>query len=137
MEEPDRPGRLDLHANRNVPYLKTAVTFRGPDFTGATFRVQVRLLPQSSGAPLIDLSSASVSGDRLLIAASVIDGLIVTDVRFFIDRASIDAILPWPANGLEPDTPVKLYWDMTISGPTVNLSRWLEGNFFIHEGVTR
>jgi hypothetical protein len=65
------PGRLPLGGDRWTPFVRT-LTFEGLDFTGATFKLQVRDRKDGGQlrADLATVGSASAEGVRLIYAGT-------------------------------------------------------------------
>lgn len=65
------PLRYDLGADRGISFVQP-LSFLGYDFTGATYRAQVRLVPDATGSPLISLTTVTTNaqGIKLLYAGS-------------------------------------------------------------------
>ncbi|MDF1506370.1 hypothetical protein PYV61_25675, partial [Roseisolibacter sp. H3M3-2] len=66
------PGQLALSADRWTPFVQTLV-FIGADLSGVGAKLQVRLVADTPGAPLIGLElvgAANVQGLRLLYAGT-------------------------------------------------------------------
>lgn len=149
------PGRLPLGGDRWTPFVRT-LTFEGIDLTGAAFAMQVRLKPDTPGAPLVDLStvaSASAQGVRLIyggtdtvanhIAAGRLlaapKGLLSTDnlalslVGIRINETTMEG-LP-AADEVGNDAP--LAWDMHITPASGTKEKYLYGPFTVRAGVTQ
>lgn len=129
------PGTVPITVYRNTPFADS-VRFVGLDFTGATFAMQVRLQKAAEGDPLIDLAGATAGSEGLSVIVAEEDGVDVSTVTIQIDEATIDACLPWPANGQKAGTDVELFYDLVITGGGLPKTRWIEGAFIIREGVT-
>lgn len=114
--------------------LATTMRFDGADLTGATFRLQVRLLANAPGAPLVDLqtvTSAAAEGVRL-IGVETIDGRPVSTLGIRINETTMEGL---PFTGEMGDSSL-LAWDMQIT-PAGGLKRkWVGGDFIVEPGVT-
>lgn len=135
-----RPGSLDLDAYRWAPFDET-IEFVAFDFTGATLAMQVRLYRDAEGDPLIGLGGAEPPEEGLSVAVATVEGVTVSTIRILIDEATIEALLPFPENGLPAgiDQPpdVELAYDIVITGGGLPKTRWLQGKFTIHAGATQ
>jgi hypothetical protein len=131
------PGTWPLTVYRNAPFVETIAEFEAIDFTGATFAMQVRDYRDAEGAALIDLAGATAGTQGISCAVTTDgDGVPTSFVTVQIDKATIDATRPWPANGQKANTDVKLFYDLKITGGGYPETRWLQGLFTIEAGVT-
>lgn len=130
------PGQLDIRANRWAPFVYS-IDFEGYDFSAATFAMQVRMFRDGTGAALIDLTNATAGTEGISATVATSGGVDTTTVVIRIDEATLDAVLPYPASGQEPDTDVALRWDIQITPTGGDKARWLEGVFTIAAGVTQ
>lgn len=66
------PSRLDLSGDRGLWFVSDPLVFVDDDFTGATFRMQVRQTPDASGTPLADLATvtSAIEGIELTYAGT-------------------------------------------------------------------
>lgn len=136
MIPPYQPARCDLVANRWVPFDYTLVLY-GADLTGASFQAQFRLYPDATGAPLIDLANAAPAAQGLSVSVATVDTIATSKIRICIDEVSLEQLLPFPSNGLEPGTSLDLAWDMLISRADLRKARWFEGTVTLRPGVTQ
>jgi hypothetical protein len=127
------PARGDLTAYRWAPFDET-IPFEGVDFTGGTFAMEVRAY-RDSPASLLTLAMANPQGISVTVATS--NGLPTSNVRIRINEATIEALLPFPASGVEPGQSVDLVYDLVITTSALGKRRWLEGAFIIQPGVTQ
>lgn len=130
------PARADLTARRYQPFI-LIVDAVGQDWTGADLKLQVRATQSAPGAALIDLSVAAAGSEGLSISVATTLGIPTTTLTIQIDEATLTATTPYPGNGLEPNTPVSLRYDLVVTPSGGIKQRWLEGAFIIVEGVTR
>lgn len=130
------PGSLPLTVQRNAPYLPSTIDFVGYDFTGGTFALQVRAYRGAAGSALLSLTNQTAGTQGLSVTTSEDEGVTTSHLQIQIDEATIDALLPAVSNGQKAGTDVALYYDLIITGGGVGKTRWLEGSFTIHEGVT-
>ncbi len=85
---------LTLDVWRNDDVYEFPLRVRGPDLTGIAMRAQVRLAPDTPGAPLIDLAlttNGNAEGIRLA-GVSTIDGVITNDVRIRLNKSTRQAL---------------------------------------------
>lgn len=125
-------ARLPITADRYTPCLRTLI-FRGIDLRGKTLRMQVRLVGDTPGQPLVDLGSvdnAQAQGLALLTVEQ--DGEIpVSTVQIRINELTMERL---PYSG-ELGSATALAYDMiaTIGGDKRVL---MGGPFVIEAGVT-
>jgi hypothetical protein len=66
-----QPTNIDLHVWRNSDFpadpFTVAVNGVPTDLTGAVLKMQVRVRPDAGGDPILSLTSADASGNRMLI----------------------------------------------------------------------
>lgn len=147
-------GRYDIGADRWVACIRT-FAFVGLDFTGATFIAQVRLTPDATGSPLVNLAtvgSLASEGICLLyagtdtitnhIAAGRISevpsgytgasSVALSQLGFRINETTMEA-LPFPA---ERGDDAILAWDMQITPSGGIKDKYLGGTFTVRAGVT-
>ena len=132
------PGTLNLTVQRWAPYVATPFIFEGLDFSAATFAMQVRQYRDAEGDPLISLVGAAAGSEGISCAVTTDgDGVDWSYLTVQIDEATIEAVLPWPANGQKANTDVSLYYDLVITGGGYPKTRWVQGSFIIQAGVTQ
>lgn len=129
------PATKDITVLRNVPWVY-AIEFRGVDFTNMSFAFQVRLYRGAAGDPLIDLSMAAVGSEGISLDVDLSGDLPVSTLTLNIPESTLDGVTP-PA-GTKAGTDPVLYYDLksTDADGAFIQSRWLEGKFTIHEGIT-
>lgn len=125
------PGIVNLRAYRNTSFIKT-ITVPSYDFSSATFAAHVRLYKDAAGAALITLANATVGlqGFSCTYAATT------STIIMRVNEATIDALLPFPGNGVKQGADVVLYWDMHVTGGGLEKTRLIQGTFTIEPGVT-
>lgn len=128
------PARGDLTAYRWVPFDET-IAFEGVDFTGGTCAMEVRAYRDAPGAALLTLATANPQG--LSITPIITNGIPTSNVRIRINEATLEALLPFPASGVEPGQPVILAYDLVITTTALGKRRWVEGAFIIQPGATQ
>jgi hypothetical protein len=131
------PGTLALTVQRGTPFVYR-IDFPGLDLTTAGLAAQVRLYRDQPGAALISLGAAQPLAEGLSVeTASDADGVPTSTLQIRINETTIEQLLPFPQNGLEPAQPVELAWDLHLTISPVGKRRWIEGPFTISPGVTR
>ena len=130
------PGTLPLTVQRGTPFVYR-IDFPGLDLTSAGLAAQVRLYRDQPGAPLIDLAKAQPLSEGLSVTTISDAGVPTSTLQIRINETTIEGLLPFPQNGLEPSEPVKLAWDLHLTISPVGKRRWIEGPFTISPGVTR
>jgi hypothetical protein len=151
------PGRYDIAADRWVACIRT-FTFRGVDFTGATFAAQVRVLPDAGGSPLVNLATVGslaaegisliyggtdtitnhITAGRLLEVPDGYvagDSLALSEVGFRINETTMEG-LPMPPSEDSGDA-MPLAWDMHITPSGGIKDKYLGGTFTVRAGVTQ
>lgn len=127
-----RTAHLPIVADRYEACVRTII-FRGLDLRGVPLRSQVRLLPDTPGAPLADLQSTmNGNAEGLRVVDFTIDaGVSVTTIEFVVNESTVEAM---PYQG-EVGAPAVLAYDLqaTIAG---RKRRLLAGPFVILAGVT-
>jgi len=114
--------------------LATTIRFAGVDLTGAEFRLQVRLLPNTPGGALVDLAtvaSAAAEGVRL-IGVEMIDGNPVSMVGIRINETTMEGL---PFTGELGDDSV-FAWDMQVTPAGGLKAKWIGGDFIVEAAVT-
>ena len=130
-----KPGKLAITANRWEPFDDT-IDFVGYDFTGATFTLQVRLYPDATGDPLINLANADPPAAGLSVTVATTEGVPTSTLRIIIAEATIEGLFP-TGSGQEAGADVKLAWALHITPSGGTKRRWLEGDFIIHAGANQ
>jgi hypothetical protein len=127
-------GRRDLVANRWEPFVHT-IDFEGFNFTGATFIMQVRLMRDAPGSPLVDLGTVGGVGTEgiTLTGVATVNGASVSSVSIRINEATVEGL---PAAG-EIGDDLDLFYDLQITPAGGVKYRALEGAFTVHAGVTK
>lgn len=129
----DQVGRLSLGGRRYQAYSKT-IRLVGVDLTGASFRMEVRMLPNTPGAPLLALGTvgtAAAEGIRL-VSVEQVDGQPVSTLGLRVNKSSMEAL---PFSGELGDDSAFAY-DLMVD-PSGGLEQvWLAGPFVAQAGVT-
>jgi hypothetical protein len=129
----DNYARQPLGGFRFQPYAKT-LRFVGVDLTGATFRMQARLVANTPGAPLFDLqtvTTAAAQGVRL-ISVETIDGVKVSSVGIRINKTTMENL---PFTGELGDDSSFAY-DLQVNTAGGLPQVWLAGEFWALAAVT-
>lgn len=121
------PARDDVRAYRWATFAEP-FPIVGIDLTGATAAMQVRAYPDAPGAAL---ATATVA-----IGVTTDDGVTTSTLTATIAEATIEALLPFPANGTEPGAELRLAYDIVVTTSALGKRRWIEGAFIIVPGVT-
>jgi hypothetical protein len=123
------PGPLPLVAQRHVPFVyEIECEF---DLTGATLDMHIRLLPDTPGAALVDLSPAAAGLEGL----SMVHAAGYSTITIQIDEATMEDEdkIP-PAN--EPGEDVVLYYDLHVTPSGGVKAVYFAGTFTVEPGVT-
>lgn len=155
----EQPAKIDLHADHFVACIRT-IAFLGYDFTGATFKLQVRQLPDTSGTPLADLATVTLStaeGVRLIYGGTdtinnhitagrlkaIPDGytgtqsVALSQLGIRINETTMDAMpLPQAPDGDLGDDQI-FYWDLLITPSGGVKDKFAGGKFVVRAGVTQ
>lgn len=128
------PARADLPIYR-WQENDIGIPFRGVDMTDAPASLEVRVKRDEPGAPLLRLVNA-VGVQGLSWSVVMIDNVTISTLRILIAESTIEAMLPYPANGREPNDNVVLEYALHITKPPeLKKKRWLEGRFIIIPGA--
>ncbi|MEG3152990.1 hypothetical protein U1769_24115 [Sphingomonas sp. ZT3P38] len=136
MAGPTEPGSVDLRVNRWVPF-DDMIGIEGADLSDATMLMQVRAYRDAPGDPLISLVNAAPPAQGLSVSAETVEGMPTSTIRIMINETTIEGLLPFPANGVEPGADVVLVWDLLLSKTGFTKARWFEGAFIIVPGATQ
>lgn len=123
---------LHIAADRYTPCVRV-LTVKGLDLRSPGLRMQVRLSPDTPGAPMIDLGA--VDNPRAeglaLLSVETVDGLVTSIVQIRINESTMKRL---PFSG-EPGDATPLQYDMiaVVSGDKRVLAR---GAFTVDAGVT-
>jgi len=154
------PAQIDLVADRNVRYDDNFV-FLGVDWTGSTFKVQVRLIRDTTGTPLLNWTSPDgvvlSYGGTATVATHVTAGRLVggsgedsiyaminpaTGVPYVgSDNLTLSVIFvdllanafPFPD---ERGDDLTTYYDILRIPPSGNNELIMRGKFIVRAGVT-
>lgn len=130
------PGTLPLTVQRGTPFVYR-IDFPGLDLSDAGLAAQVRLYRDQPGDPLIRLVGAQPLAEGLSVVTNSAAGVPTSTLQIRINETTIEELLPFPQNGLEPAEAVTLAWDLHLTISPVGKRRWIEGPFTISPGVTR
>lgn len=125
------PGRYPIEAARHTPF-DDPLTFRGIDLTGAVMKAQVRV-EKDGGEIKADLDTVLTPETEglYLVSAGLVDGVMTSEVRMWIDEATMKAMTPAPDQGED----VILYWDLHITPAGGVKQVYLYGTFTVLAGV--
>lgn len=129
------PKLLNFDIQRKSPFVES-IRCRGLDFTDATLAMQFRQYRGAEGDPLIDLANTDADTEGLWVVVTEEDGLPVSEIFFQIDKATVLATLPWPANGQKSETDVTLRYDLKVTGGGLTDQPLVHGTATIRERVT-
>lgn len=148
-----KPAKIDIRADRHVPFVRV-LAFVGFDFTGATFKMEVRRYNDEPGTALLTLTTQTtdVQGVRLAYAASdtvqnhIAAGRLrkappgldastavwLSQVKIRIDKTNVVG-LPSPEElGEDWDGA----WDLHITPSGGDEDRYAGGKFAVEAGAT-
>jgi len=151
------PVYYDIWGDRGVA-LKEKISIVGRDFTGASFRAQVRLFADAPGAPLITPTVALTYGGTDTVANHITAGRLTKDVYNYINVSTdakfqptdsvpmslIEVSVP-AASMVSPGVPAAdelgddrpMYWDLLIDPTGAELEdKWVYGKFVVRGTVT-
>lgn len=152
------PGRYNIAADRWVACIRT-LTFIGYDFTGGTFLMQVRAVPDVAGTPPINLSTVTLStaeGVRLIyggtatVTAHIAAGrmtqaeadalgysgatsVTLTQLGIRINETTMEG-MPFPDERGDDWVGV---WDMHITPSGGIKDKYIGGDFTVRAGATQ
>lgn len=132
------PVTLNLTAQRWAAYVETPIAFEGRDYSEATLAMQLRQYRDATGSPLVSLTTQD-AGTQGLSCVVTTDGddNPTSWITIQIDEATLEAVLPWPANGQKANTDVVLFHDLVITGGGHAKRRRAAGTFTIQPGATQ
>ena len=129
--------RFDLTASKRVPFVGTFAIV-GPDWSGASYAMQLRASEGSTGTALVSLATASAGSQGISAAYDATYDLPdettapATEVTVRISESTIEALsLADPS-----DEPLELWYDLHITPSGGDKLRYMGGRFFIEPGVT-
>jgi hypothetical protein len=136
---------LPLLAYKRVPFLEpdgATIVIIGPNWSGATFKMELRNNPGDTGTALLTLNNAAAGSQGISAtyasSYSYVDAqgqpatAPATKVLIQIDEATIEALLL----GTPPDKPLELVYDLHIAPSGEPKRVYCEGAFTIKPGVT-
>lgn len=130
------PAQEDLRVYRWAPVVE-AFPFEGLDMSGATFALEVRLYRDAPGISLLSLGNAASNAQGISLTIEEDEDVPTSVVQVRINETTLERLLPFPGNGLEPGEEVRLSYDLQITMPDFGKRRWVEGAFIIVPGVTQ
>ncbi|HEX8382460.1 MAG TPA: hypothetical protein VF592_03695 [Sphingomonas sp.] len=132
------PVAETLIAYRWQPYVEL-IEISGLDLGAAGVTLQVRAYPDAPGEPLIHINRNDNPNAEGIAVAFVeqVDGLSTYTLQLRINETSLEALLPYPGNGLEPGRPLELAYDLVIDAAGLPKSRWMTGTFLLVPGANQ
>lgn len=125
-------GRLSVLVNRWQPNF-IEIDFVGYDFTGATFKSEVRDYWDAPDPARIVLSNAPAGTQGISVAVVTTDSIPTSTVTLQFDETTIEGLPFSNPRGTDPE----FVWDLTIDPTVGEKLRWLEGPFVVHGGSTQ
>lgn len=126
------PGMYGWTVFRWQP-AKLTVDFVGYDFTGATFKSEVRAYRDAPDSALISLANAASPTQGISVSVVTTDGVPTSTVEIRIDEATIEGLPFTNPRG----TDWQAVWDLVITPSGGTKARWLEGTFTVRGGATQ
>lgn len=129
----DNVARVTL-GGRRYQVCTRSVRIVGVDLTGASFRMEVRLAPNTPGIPLVALgtvTTGAAEGVRL-IGVETVDGKPVSTLGLRVNKSTMEAM---PFTGELGDDSVFAY-DLMVTPAGGVEQAWLAGDFVVQAGVT-
>lgn len=128
------PASFAITVWRNSPLrlpfrMIEKITRQPLPLTGNRVWLQVREYAGAEGVPLLDLSTAAATGDRIEVIDSALCSLAIT-----VAEATLDD-LPWPLVGRDRP-PLVLAYDLRYGPSGSEVVMW-EGEWILKTGVTR
>ena len=124
-------GQLSVLVNRWQPN-KIEIDFVGYDFTGETFKSEVRAYRDAPDPALITLANAASPGEGISVTVVTTDGVPTSTVQIRINETTVEGLPFTNPKG----TDLELVWDLVIGAGSAK-TRWLEGPFIVHGGSTQ
>ena len=139
-----RSAAHSWRAPRNAPFKRTVrVPFH--DLRNQAQLLQIREHADASGVALLSLSPAAAGTQGLSVGfepavtglvGAAIATFVVSTITIQIDRATVQALLPFATNGSDPGQDVILAFDHLIALPGASLLPLISGSFIIEPGVS-
>lgn len=127
-----QPATLPLVGNRWTPLVYT-IQVTGADLSAATFKAQVRLLPGTSGTPLVDLATAALGAEGISCTSATVGADTVSTITLRVNQSTMSGLPVAPATGDD----VTLYWDMHVTRTGFSKAVYFRGPFTVLAGVTQ
>lgn len=134
-------GVLPLSGSRWTPF-EAELRLNGLNLTGAAMLAQVRLTPDTPGAPLVDLPTVATNNTQgiRLVRVEVIDFAPVSTIVIRINEPIMEALPAAPELGhdtvLAWDLHINLFAEFNPALPAIK-QRYLRGPFIVQSGVTQ
>lgn len=126
-----QPATLPLVGNRWTPLVYT-IQIVGADLSAATFKAQVRMLPGTSGAALVDLATASLGAEGVSCTSTTVGADTISTITLRVNQSTMSG-LPVAS---ETGDDAKLYWDMHVTRSGFSKAVYFRGPFTVLAGVT-
>lgn len=124
--------------SKRVPWVET-LAIEGPDYSGATFKMELRTLPGGTGGAVVTLNNAaagtqgiSATYDAAYVDPITADVFAATVLLFRIDETTMEAL---PAAS-PTDASVSLYHDLHIDPVSGDKFLAIYGSYDYSPGVT-
>ncbi len=119
-------ANVDLHSPRGVPFVDVT-DFVGQDYTGATFRMEVRHYRDAPAALLTLNEQVNPAAEGITVAVRTEDGIPVSAVQIRINETTIE--------GLQFSSPrggdVVLQYALDVTGGGLGKHRRMQGAFIV------
>lgn len=125
------PGNYSWTVYRWQP-AKLTIDFVGQDFTGQTFKSEVRSYQDAPDPALISLANAASPGEGISVSVATVGGVTTSTVEIRINETTIEGLPFTNPRG----TDFEAVWDLVIGSGSAK-TRWLEGVFTVHGGSTQ
>lgn len=125
------PGMYGWTVYRWQP-AKLEIDFVGQDFTGQTFKCEVRAYRDAPDPALISLANAASPGEGISVSVVTTDGVPTSTVQIRINETTIEGLPFTNPRG----TDFQAAWDLVI-GSGAAKTRWIEGTFTVRGGATQ
>lgn len=126
------PGYVELTLYRWQPNI-VSFAFVGRDFTGATFRAQIRAYLDAPDPALVTLENAAAGSQGISVAVATDGGVPTSTVTLQFDEVTIEGLPFSNPRGTDP----AFVFDLVID-PTDDMKRrWIEGPCIIRGGSTQ
>ncbi len=125
------PGMYGWTVFRWQP-VKLTLDFVGYDFTGQTFKAEVRAYRDAENPALISLDTVASPGEGISVTVVTTDSIPTSTVEIRINETTLEALPFTNPRG----TDFTAVWDLVIGSGSAK-KRWVEGAFIVHGGSTQ